>query len=154
MATTFSAPSCILLATVNFNPELRPWHIIAKYWPVIIIFWGLSKLFDYIQATQHPESAPQRFFTGGEVLLLVAVLDAWFGPRPVLHVQPQRLRGELRRLPYGGSSITGVAFYQGGSYPTQYNGALFFADYAQGDIIPLWQNYVHYTLKNHFAVTP
>src|SRR6476659_1313887 len=26
----------------------------------------------------------------------------------------------------GGSSITGVAFYQGGSYPTQYNGALFF----------------------------
>lgn len=27
-------------------------------------------------------------------------------------------------------------------------------DYAQGDIIPLWQNYVHYTLKNHFAVAP
>ena len=58
----------------NFNPALRPWHIIAKYWPVIIIFWGLSKLFDYIQASQHPESAPQRFFTGGEVLLLVLIL--------------------------------------------------------------------------------
>jgi len=27
-------------------------------------------------------------------------------------------------------------------------------DYAQADIIPLWQNYIHYTLKNHFAVTP
>jgi hypothetical protein len=24
-------------------------------------------------------------------------------------------------------------------------------DYNQADIIPLWQNYVHYTLKNHFA---
>jgi hypothetical protein len=23
-------------------------------------------------------------------------------------------------------------------------------DYDQGDIIPLWQNYIHYTLKNHF----
>lgn len=27
-------------------------------------------------------------------------------------------------------------------------------DYDQADILPLWQNYIHYTLKNHFAVTP
>jgi len=27
-------------------------------------------------------------------------------------------------------------------------------DYSQSNIIPLWQNYIHYTLKNHFAVTP
>lgn len=27
-------------------------------------------------------------------------------------------------------------------------------DYDQADIIPLWQNYIHYTLKNHFSVTP
>lgn len=27
-------------------------------------------------------------------------------------------------------------------------------DYDQNDIIPLWQNYIHYTLKNHFAVRP
>ncbi len=26
-------------------------------------------------------------------------------------------------------------------------------DYHQGDIIPLWQNYIHYTLKNHFLAT-
>jgi glucose/arabinose dehydrogenase len=34
----------------------------------------------------------------------------------------------------GGSSITGIAFYQGGSYPTQYNGALFFADHSRNEI--------------------
>jgi glucose/arabinose dehydrogenase len=34
----------------------------------------------------------------------------------------------------GGSSITGMAFYQGGSYPTQYNGALFFADHSRNEI--------------------
>ena len=34
----------------------------------------------------------------------------------------------------GGSSITGVAFYQGGSYPTVYNGALFFADHTRNEI--------------------
>ena len=34
----------------------------------------------------------------------------------------------------GGSSITGVAFYQGGSYPAHYNGALFFADHTRNEI--------------------
>jgi glucose/arabinose dehydrogenase/PKD repeat protein len=34
----------------------------------------------------------------------------------------------------GGSSITGVAFYQSGSYPAQYNGALFFADHSRNEI--------------------
>ena len=34
----------------------------------------------------------------------------------------------------GGSSITGVAFYQGGSYPATYNGALFFADHTRNEI--------------------
>src|SRR5215813_6933207 len=34
----------------------------------------------------------------------------------------------------GSSSITGVAFYQGGSYPTQYNGALFFGDHSRNEI--------------------
>jgi hypothetical protein len=58
----------------NFNPDLRPWHLIAKYWPVMIIFWGLSKLMDYHQATQHPETAPPPLFSGGEVLLLLLVL--------------------------------------------------------------------------------
>jgi hypothetical protein len=27
-------------------------------------------------------------------------------------------------------------------------------DYNQADIIPLWQNYIHYTLKNHFLAVP
>jgi glucose/arabinose dehydrogenase/PKD repeat protein len=34
----------------------------------------------------------------------------------------------------GGSSITGVAFYQGGLYPTEYNGALFFGDHTRNEI--------------------
>ena len=37
----------------------------------------------------------------GPQLVLVAVLDARFGPRAVLRVQPQRVRGELHRLPHG-----------------------------------------------------
>jgi hypothetical protein len=27
-------------------------------------------------------------------------------------------------------------------------------DFRQGEVIPLWQNYIHYTLKNHFEAVP
>jgi hypothetical protein len=39
----------------------------------------------------------------------------------------------------GGSSITGIAFYQGGSYPAQYTGALFFADHTRNEIWAMLQ---------------
>jgi hypothetical protein len=58
----------------NFNPDIRPWHVIAKYWPIMIIFWGLSKLIDYLQASRHPESTPPPLFTASEVILLFLVL--------------------------------------------------------------------------------
>ncbi|MEW6405629.1 MAG: hypothetical protein AB1649_27865 [Chloroflexota bacterium] len=42
---------------------------------------------------------------------------------------------------------------------TCYDGRVIFQtfsdhDYHRDEIIPLWQNYIHWTLKNHFAVTP
>jgi len=36
--------------------------------------------------------------------------------------------------PAGSSSLSGLAFYNGGAYPTSYNGALFFADYSRSCI--------------------
>ena len=36
--------------------------------------------------------------------------------------------------PAGGASVSGLAFYQGGAYPGQYNGALFFADFSRNCI--------------------
>ena len=58
----------------NFNPSIHPWHMIAKFWPVIIIFWGISKLFDYMQAQAHPDTAPPSLFSGSEVVMLVLIL--------------------------------------------------------------------------------
>ncbi len=58
----------------NFNPALHPWQIIAKYWPILIIFWGLSKLVDYLQARTHPETTPPPLFSASEVVLLVLIL--------------------------------------------------------------------------------
>lgn len=39
-----------------------------------------------------------------------------------------------------GSSVSGAAFYQGGAYPTTYNGALFFADVIRGCIWAMMPN--------------
>ena len=52
---------------------------------------------------------------------------------PLLHVRPQRSRScPARRCPTGSSSISGLAFYDGGgAYPAAYDGALFFADYSR-----------------------
>lgn len=58
----------------NFNPSLHPWQIIAKFWPILIIFWGLSKLVDYLQAQAHPETIAPPLFTASEVILLVLIL--------------------------------------------------------------------------------
>lgn len=58
----------------NFDPAVHPWQIIAKFWPVLIIFWGASKLIDYVHAQAHPETAAPLLFTGSEVVLLVLIL--------------------------------------------------------------------------------
>ncbi|HUU12993.1 MAG TPA: DUF4097 family beta strand repeat-containing protein [Terriglobia bacterium] len=58
----------------NFNPAIRPWYIIAKFWPILIIFWGLSKLVDYLQAQAHPETTPPPLFSASEVILLILIL--------------------------------------------------------------------------------
>lgn len=64
----------ILFLYQNFNPAVHPWEILAKFWPVVIIFWGASKLIDHLQARAHPESTPPPLFSASEVILLILVL--------------------------------------------------------------------------------
>ena len=72
-ALTLIAVGAIFLFQ-NFYPQVHPWQILAKYWPVLIIFWGLSKLIDHIQARAHPEVVPPPLFSGSEVILLILIL--------------------------------------------------------------------------------
>jgi DUF4097 and DUF4098 domain-containing protein YvlB len=64
----------VLFLYQNFNPAVHPWSILAKFWPIIIIFWGFSKLIDYLQARAHPETVPPPLFSASEVILLLLVL--------------------------------------------------------------------------------
>ena len=85
---------------------------------------------------------------------------------PLAHVNRywNNQTGDRIRLGGGGDAtlLAGLSVKSssdGGVLATCYQGRVIIAtysdhDYHQEDIIPLWQNYIHYTLKNHFAVTP
>ena len=60
---------CLLLAQ-NFRPELRVWEVFRQYWPVLLIIWGLAKMFDYFAARRTGDPSPPAF-TGGEFFLLL-----------------------------------------------------------------------------------
>jgi len=72
-ALTLIGVGCIFLWQ-NFDPAIHPWQVIAKFWPILIIFWGLSKLIDYMQAQAHPDTIPPPLFSGSEVVMLVLIL--------------------------------------------------------------------------------
>src|SRR3989304_2744291 len=37
-----------LFLYANLHPDFSAWALLAKYWPVLIIFWGLGELVDYL----------------------------------------------------------------------------------------------------------
>lgn len=63
-----------LLLLLNFHPEIDPWPILARYWPLILIFIGLGKLWDSYWVRQHPEAAGGRWLSGPAIALLVLLL--------------------------------------------------------------------------------
>ena len=56
----------------NFRGGFEIWRLIERWWPVVLILWGLAKLYDYWAAKQSGE-APPRTITGGEVFLVLIV---------------------------------------------------------------------------------
>lgn len=90
MATTNPAPArhgslvgpliILLLGVVflisNLKPELSAWRLFARYWPFLLIFWGVARLLEYGVARAASRPIP-RTLTGGEVFL--AILLCLFG---------------------------------------------------------------------------
>ncbi len=60
----------------RFNPGLRIGHLLAVYWPVLIIAWGAARLFEHFSPGQtgQPGTVRPAFLSGGEAALLVAVI--------------------------------------------------------------------------------
>jgi DUF4097 and DUF4098 domain-containing protein YvlB len=65
----------LLFLANNLNRDLRIWELFYRYWPVLLIIWGLAKLFDYFASRRTGEASPPTF-SGGEFFLLLLILIA------------------------------------------------------------------------------
>ena len=68
----------ILFLLHNHFPELEIGHILRLYWPVILIAWGLAKLFDNFSARRTGDARPP-LMSGGEIALLILLFVAVSG---------------------------------------------------------------------------
>lgn len=80
-----------LLLLGNLRPEMHVWRWLADYWPVLLIVWGLAKLYDYF-AARSAGMPPPRTLTGGEVFLLILLIlvgSAMTGARYFVRDNPE-----------------------------------------------------------------
>lgn len=63
-----------LFLYANLHPEFSPWPILARYWPVLIIFWGVGKLVDYLIVRGRPEAAAASRLGAGDIIGLIFLL--------------------------------------------------------------------------------
>jgi len=63
----------ILLLLGNLRPEFNPWPVLARYWPLILIFLGIGGLIDYFLARSGRSGAPPST-SGAMIALLIVVL--------------------------------------------------------------------------------
>src|SRR5260370_17632699 len=43
----------------NWRPAFDPWPILRTYWPLILIFVGLGKMWDVTRPRQNPDGTPR-----------------------------------------------------------------------------------------------
>jgi hypothetical protein len=63
----------VLLLLSRFDPSLRIGHLTWRYWPVLIILWGVAKLIDNLAARHTGEARPS-MLSGGEIALVILTL--------------------------------------------------------------------------------
>ncbi len=72
----------ILFLVHNWHPGFEPWAVLMDYWPLILIFVGLGKIYDNFQRGRNP-SAPPGISVGSTIGILafvvVLVLLLWHG---------------------------------------------------------------------------
>jgi hypothetical protein len=77
----------VLFLIFNLRPDFNPWPIVARYWPLMLIFAGLGMIWDRYQISRNPDHAGRRWISGAALaLLILAVLFgatswSWHGRR-------------------------------------------------------------------------
>ncbi len=68
----------------NWRPAFDPWPILRTYWPLILIFVGLGKMWDATRVRQNPDGTPRSNVSlgptfGALAFVLVLVVLFWHG---------------------------------------------------------------------------
>jgi hypothetical protein len=63
-----------LLLARNLGYPIPLWSGIARYWPVVLIFWGLFKMVDYFRYKN--SDGNRALFSAGEIVMLILVILA------------------------------------------------------------------------------
>src|SRR5215467_1765978 len=71
----------VLFLLHNWRPAFDPWSVLEKYWPLILIFVGLGKIFDNLQRSRNPSASGISVGStiGIVAFVLVLVLLIWRG---------------------------------------------------------------------------
>src|SRR5947208_11553642 len=72
----------VLFLLHNWRPSFEPWGILLDYWPLILIFVGLGKIYDNYKRSRNPGAGPG--ITVGTTVgilsfVVVLVLLFWHG---------------------------------------------------------------------------
>ena len=59
----------------NFRPGLDPWPLLSRYWPVLLIFLGLGKVWDHLRP-RDPSQAGTAWLGGGEIAVIILLVIA------------------------------------------------------------------------------
>jgi DUF4097 and DUF4098 domain-containing protein YvlB len=79
----------------RFDPDLGIGHLIARYWPVLLIVWGVAKLIDHVSAQRAGRARPP-VLSGGEAVLLVllVVVLGWIWVVDFIHMKHPQLEAD------------------------------------------------------------
>lgn len=63
-----------LFLYANLRPGVDAWGVLSRYWPLILVFIGLGKIWDYYQARNAGITGARAWINGPEVAILVLVI--------------------------------------------------------------------------------
>jgi hypothetical protein len=59
----------------NFRPGLDPWPLLSRYWPVLLIFLGVGKVWDHLRP-RDPSRPGAAWLSGGEIAIILLLVIA------------------------------------------------------------------------------
>ncbi|MHB8541337.1 MAG: DUF4097 family beta strand repeat-containing protein [Candidatus Acidiferrales bacterium] len=65
----------VIFLLYEYHPEIEIGRLFTHYWPLLLILWGVARLFDHLYASRSGEAGPPAI-SGGEVALIVLLLLA------------------------------------------------------------------------------